>query len=187
MRTLIIAWLLLAADSVGATLPAGSWIIDPEHSNVQFTVTKFRREVVKGRFGEFEGTVNHDPARPERSSMRWSVRAASISTAHSGRDDVLRGPEFFDAARFPSLTFVSSRIRPLPDGRMHVTGVITIRDVRRQLVITARPVGAGGAAPAFESRFVLNRHDFGVSGGSVTRHGISDTVMVNLRLVGVRR
>ena len=186
MRTLIAALLLLAPASVDAAGPAGSWNVDPERSSVRFTVTKFGREVVEGRFNVFAGSVHYDASRPERSSVRWNVRADSISTGHSGRDGVLRGPEFFDSGRFPSLTFVSHRVRPLPDGRIHVSGAITIRGVQRPLVITARPV-AGGSAPAFESAFVLNRHDFGVSGGSVSRHGISDTVRVQLRLVGVRR
>lgn len=188
MRTLILAIsLFAAARGDAATISSGSWAVDRDRSSVHFTVTKFGRELVEGRFEEFEGSVDYDPANPERSSLRWSVRAASVDTGEPGRDRVLLESQFFHAARFPLLTFVSNRIRPLPDGRIHISGVVTIRGVRRPLVTTARLMNDDEGTPAFECRFVLNRHDFGVSGGSVSRHGISDTVAVRLRLVGVRQ
>lgn len=166
---------------------SGAWNVDPERSSVRFTVTKFGSEVVEGRFHDFRGTVVYDASKPQRSAMRWNVRVSSVKTGEPGRDGALLGPQFFDAARFPELTFVAERIRPLPDGRVHITGTITIRGRRRPLVVTARPVSRDPARPVFESRFQLNRHDFGVSGGSVSRHGISDTVNVHLTMVGVPR
>lgn len=187
MRTAILSFLLFATFGAGAAASNGSWAIDQETSSVGFTVTKFGREVVEGRFGDFEGVVVYDPRMPELSTLRWRVRAASVSTGDAERDRVLRGPEFFHVARFPELTFQSERIRPLPDGRIHIRGAITIRGERRPLVVTARLAGQEAGSPVFESRFVLNRHDFKVSGGSVSRHGISDDVVVRLRLVGVQR
>lgn len=179
--------LLVSFEGVAGTIPSGRWTIDPDRSSVRFTVTKFGREVVEGRFHHFEGKVVYDSRLPDRNALQWRVRAASVDTAEPNRDETLRGRSFFDVERHPDLTFVASRIRPLPDGRIHVTGAITIRGVRRHLVITARPVVADRVGPVFESRFVLNRHDFGVSGGSVSRHGISDTVAVHLRLAAVPR
>ena len=166
---------------------ASTWTIDPQQSVVSFTVTKFGREVVEGRFHSFTGRIEYDPRFPERSSMFWKVRVASVRTGEPDRDEVLQGPAFFDAARHPELSFVADRIRPLPDGRMHVAGRLTIRGTTRPLVVTARPINTNPERPVFETRFTLNRHEFGVSGGSVSRHGISDTVNVQLRLTGVTR
>ncbi|HUP50308.1 MAG TPA: YceI family protein [Thermoanaerobaculia bacterium] len=179
--------LVLALEGAASAPPSGTWAIDPERSSVRFTVTKFGREVVEGRFRQFAGAVVYDPQRPERSALRWSVRVASVETGEPERDRQLRGPQFFHAARFQKMTFVASRIRPLPDGRVHLTGTITIRGMSRPLVIIARPLNGDRERPLFESQFVLNRHDFGVSGGSVSRHGISDEVRVHLRMAGVPR
>ena len=159
---------------LAAAVLIGSWSIDPRQSVVGFTVTKFGREVVHGRFHDFSGTV-------QQNSMQWKVRIASVKTGERARDATLQGPEFFDARRYPEMTFVSDRIRSLPDGRIHVSGRLTIKGRTKPLVVTARQVGSS----VFETRFHLNRHDFGVSGGSVSRHGISDRVDVHLRLTGV--
>jgi polyisoprenoid-binding protein YceI len=172
---------------LAAALLLGSWTIDPQRSAVSFTVTKFGREVVHGRFHQFSGAVAFDPRFPERSSMHWRVRIASVHTGEPVRDEALQGPAFFDSARIPEMTFVSQRIRPLPDGRIHVSGRLTIRGVTRPLVVTARPLHSDQSHPMFETRFELDRHDFGVSGGSVSRHGISDTVQVYLRFAGAPR
>lgn len=172
---------------LAAALFVSSWAIDPQRSVVSFSVTKFGREVVVGRFHRLSGGVDYDPRYPARSSMNWRVRIDSVRTGEPERDRQLQGPAFFDAARYPEMAFVSDRIRPLPDGRMHVRGRLTIRGTTRPLVVTARPLNADRERPVFETRFELNRHDFGVSGGSVSRHGISDRVNVHLRFAGVPR
>ena len=173
---------LIASFLFALSTLTGSWSIDPARSSVRFTVTKFGSEVVEGRFRDFRGAVVYDAKNPERNALQWRVLVSSVETGETARDQTLRGPSFFDAARFPELTFVADRIRPLPDGRMHVSGRITIRGRARPLIITARPAGAN----RFVTTFQLDRHDFGVSGGSVSRHGISDLVTVNLTMTVVR-
>lgn len=172
---------------LAAAIIASTWTIDPRRSVVSFTVTKFGREVVEGRFHAFTGRIDYDPRFPERSAMEWKVRVGSVRTGEPARDETLQGPAFFDAARHPELSFVADRIRPLPDGRMHVAGRLTIRGTTRPLVITARLLDSNPERPVFETHFTLNRHEFGVSGGSVSRHGISDTVNVRLRMTGEPR
>lgn len=172
---------------LAAALFVSSWAIDPQRSVVSFSVTKFGREVVVGRFHDFSGVVHYDARFPARSSMSWRVRVDSVRTGEPARDEQLQGPVFFDTTHYPEMTFVSDRIRPLPDGRMHVSGRLTIRGTTRPLVVTARPLNADPERPVFETRFEVNRHDFGVSGGSVSRHGISDKVNVHLRFAGVPR
>ena len=160
--------------------PAGTWQLDPTQSVVQFTVTKLGFEDVTGRFLDFAGSVRYDAANPADSSVQWSVKIASVKTDARNRDRALQSVEYFDAARHPEMTFRSDRVRPLGNGRLQVDGQITIKGQSRPLSILAEPVDGG-----FESRFELNRYDFGIVGGSVMGRLIGHTVRV--RLVAVAK
>lgn len=157
--------------------PAGAWTLDPVRSHVGFSVTKFGYSDVHGEFRDFSGDVRYDPLRPENSSIRWRVGVASVKTDEPGRDRSLQAPEYFDTARFPSLTFESRRVRSLDGGRLEVTGDITIRGQTRPLTIIAAPLAGGGG---FDTRFEINRYDFGVAGGRVMGRLIGRMVRVHL-------
>lgn len=157
--------------------PAGAWTLDPVRSHVGFTVTKLGFSDVHGEFRDFRGDVRYDPLRPENSSIRWRVGVASVKTDAADRDSSLQAPEYFDAARFPHLTFESRRVRSLDGGRLEVAGDITIRGQTRPLSIIAAPIAGGGG---FDTRFEINRYDFGVAGGRVMGRLIGRTVRVHL-------
>ncbi len=156
---------------------AGAWTLDPVRSHVGFTVTKLGFSDVHGEFRDFSGDVRYDPLRPENSSIRWRVGVASVRTDAADRDSSLQAPEYFDAARFPHLTFESRRVRSLDGGRLEVAGDITIRGQTRPLSIIAAPIAGGGG---FDTRFEINRYDFGVAGGRVMGRLIGRTVRVHL-------
>ena len=158
--------------------PAGTWRIDPARSVVQFTVTKLGFADVPGRFRDFAGIVRYDPARPENSSVEWTVRVASVETEAANRDATLQAPEYFDARRHPELTFRSVRVRSLGDGRLDVEGEITIKGITRRQRIVATPVAGG-----FETRFELDRFDFEIVGGTVMRRLIGRTVGIHLTAI----
>ena len=162
--------------------PAGTWQLDPARSVVQFTVTKLGFEDVTGRFLDFAGSVRYDAANPADSSVEWSVKIASVKTDARNRDRALQSVEYFDAARYPEMTFRSDRVRPLGNGRLQVEGPITIRGQSRPLSIVAEPVDGG-----FESRFELNRYDFGIVGGSMMGRLIGQTIRVRLVAVAAER
>ena len=166
--TIAIVFVPLAGLQAGAAspIPVAEWAIDPAKSEVRFTITKFGFEDVTGVFRESEGVVRYDPARPAESAIRWRVRVASVLTDATNRDRSLQGPDYFDAARFPFLSFESRAVRPLAADRLEVSGDITIRGVTRPLTITVRP-RAAAAGPVFESDFEINRYDFGVVGGTI--------------------
>ena len=169
-----------AARSTGAAVAdQTNWVIDGTRSDVRFTVTKLGFEDVTGIFHESEGTIHHDPGRPERSRIEWRIRVASVTTEATNRDKSLQAPEYFDAARHPYLTFVSQSVRGLPDGRLEVAGQITMRGVARPLVTVVRPL-TGGASPTFETVFEVDRYDFGIAGGSVMGRLIGRKVRVRL-------
>jgi len=169
-----------AARLTGASVAdQTNWVIDGARSDVRFTVTKLGFEDVTGIFHESEGTIHHDPGRPERSHIEWRIRVASVTTEATNRDQTLQAPEYFDAARHPYLTFASQSVRGLPDGRLEVTGQITMRGVTRPLVTVVRPV-MSGASRAFETAFEVDRYDFGIAGGRVMGRLIGRKVRVRL-------
>ena len=183
MRTLLAATLPLTAllSFVPATErvavegpPSGTWALDPRRSVVQFTVTKLGFEDVTGTFTDFSGIVRYDAANPSNSSVQWRVRVESVKTDARNRDQSLQQAEYFDAARHPEMTFRSERVRVV-DGRLQVDGSITIKGTSRPVSTTVEPVDGG-----FETRFELNRYDFGITGGRVMGRLIGRTVRVRL-------
>ncbi len=166
----------LAGPATGSAR-AGAWTLDPVRSHVGFTVAKLGFSDVDGEFHDFSGDVRYDPARPQNSSIRWRVRVASVKTGAPNRDSSLQAPEYLDAARYPDLAFESRRVTALDDTRLEVAGNITIRGRTRPLTIIATPVAGGGG---FETRFEIDRYDFGVAGGRVMGRLIGRTVRVHL-------
>lgn len=167
---------VLAGPATGPARP-GAWTLDPARSHVGFTVTKLGFSDVDGEFHDFSGDVRYDPVRPENSSIRWRVGVASVKTDAADRDSSLQSPEYFDAARYPDLTFESRRVKALDAMRLEVAGDITIRGRTRPLTIIAVPAASGGG---FETRFEIDRYDFDVAGGRVMGRLIGRTVRVHL-------
>jgi polyisoprenoid-binding protein YceI len=175
-------WFVPAAPPVSLERPpAGTWRLDPARSVVEFTVTKLGYEDVTGRFFDFTGSVRYDPGRPADSSVEWTVKVGSVKTDASNRDRALQSVEYFDAARYRELTFRSERVRPLANDFLQVDGAITIKGVTRPLSIVVTPADRG-----FESRFELDRYDFGIRGGTVMGRLIGRKVRVRLLAVAAR-
>lgn len=185
IRRLIFALsLVLAATAARAQGTAGAtapplWTIDASRSDVRFTVTKFGFEDVTGVFRESDGEIRYDASQPSRSSMRWRVRVASVLTDAPNRDRALLAPEYFDAARYPYLIFVSRSVRGLEHGGLEVTGDVTMRGVTRPMTLVVRP-GRDAAGPTFETSFEIDRYDFGIRGGSVMGRLIGRRVRVRV-------
>lgn len=155
--------------------PAGRWRLDPARSVAEFTVTKLGFADVTGHFTDLSGTVRYDASNPENSAVEWTINVASVKTDERRRDEALRAREYFDVERYPSMRFQSSRVRAIGGNRLEVEGEITIKGHVRPLTIIATPMDGG-----FETRFELNRYDFGVIGGTVMRNMIGRTVRVRL-------
>lgn len=172
-----------------ALVPAGAWLIDRTRSRVAFDVRHLKVLHVRGRFSDFAGTLLCD--RDGATLIDGSVVVASIETGDARRDAALRGDRFFDVERHPSITF-DGTAPPVPaHAPLSIGGSLTIRAVRRPLVLRAQPVPA---APATEEVRIhaaasLSRHEFGLdwepafaAGGLV----IDDVVGLALDVVAVR-
>lgn len=179
--------LALFAPVFTQTVNAGGdhWPIDHAHSRVSFAVTKWGFAEVEGRFRDFSGEVAYNPARPELSHIQWRVRVGSVDTGEAKRDQSLLAREYFDAARYPEITFESTQVRKLSSRDLEVVGVLTIRGVAKPMTVRAtyggrHTVADEGTFDSFSTTFTINRYDFGVVGGSVLGPVISKDVRISL-------
>jgi polyisoprenoid-binding protein YceI len=171
----------------------GRWDIDPAHSIVRATARHLAMSHVEGRFTAFTGFITlADPV--ERSSVQVRIDAASIDTGNAERDAHLRSPDFLDVARFPELTYRSSRIVPLGGDRYVIEGQLTIRDITRDVPLDASYLGSapdpwGGVRIGVVASTQLARRDFeinwnmGLPGGLVL---VGPTLRIDLAVQAVR-
>lgn len=107
------------------------WEIDPSHTLVEFSVQHLMINVVKGRFTDVWGTIHLDTRQPENSWVKAAVATASIYTGTPQRDDHLRSSDFFDAERYSTITFESTRVRRTDAKSCVVIGNLTIHGITR--------------------------------------------------------
>src|SRR5437867_12118599 len=112
-----------------------TWTIDPTHSIAEFAVKHLVVTTVKGRFRDVEGTIRIDEQEPENSSVEAAINVASIDTNVPDRDAHLRSDDFFNAEKYPRITFVSTSVQRLDDANYKLHGVLTIRYVPKPVVL----------------------------------------------------
>src|SRR4030095_3778640 len=112
----------------------GSYQIDKGHSEVAFQVRHLLTKV-RGHFGDFDGTIRLDEENPANSAVEVTINAASIDTQTADRDNHLRGADFFDVDKYPTLTFKSVSVTPREAGSLDVLGDLTIHGVTRQVTL----------------------------------------------------
>lgn len=166
--------------------------IDKDHSEVTFQVRHLLTKV-RGRFSDFEGTIDFDATRPEASSVTLAIQAASIDTSQPDRDTHLRSADFFAADEFPTLTFGSAGITPAGEGTYEVAGTLTIRGVSKAIVLPVVHLGSakdpwGNEKLAFETETTINRKDFGLNWNAALETGgflVGDEVKISVSVQAV--
>ena len=116
--------------------------IDPVHSSINFKVRHFF-SYVNGSFKKFEGTIRVDSDHPEKSSVTATIDAASIDTRNDKRDEDLRGEQFFDVAKYPTITFKSKSVKQTGAGSGDIVGDLTMRGVTREITLHVKFLGKG--------------------------------------------
>jgi len=151
------------------TLPkAGTYVVDPAHTEVGFVARHLIGTKVRGRFTEVSGTFTI-AENPEDSTLEAEVQAASIHTNQSMRDDHLRTNDFLDVANHPTLTVKSTSIKRVRENHWILTADLTIRGVTRPVDFDLEFLGEGPSMQegktvvAFEATTEIDRRDFGVS------------------------
>jgi polyisoprenoid-binding protein YceI len=166
VRSLAIALVALPAFAFAAD----TWNIDPAHSQTSFTVKHLMISTVRGEFTKTAGKVVLDEANITRSTVEATIDIASVSTREEKRDTHLKSPEFFDAAKFPTMTFKSTKVEKHGDG-LKVTGDLTMHGVTKPVVLDVTgPTKEikdpwGLARRGVSATAKVNRKDFGVSYG----------------------
>jgi polyisoprenoid-binding protein YceI len=165
----IISMCIVAALLIPLNVFAATYNIDPAHSTIGFKVKHLMITNVKGVFEKFKGTVTIDEKDITKSKVDVTIEMASIDTNISKRDDHLRSPDFFDVAKFPTMTFVSTKVEKSGADGLKVTGNLTIKGVTRQVVLSVEgPTGEvtspqGDVKRGASATATINRQDFGVS------------------------
>ncbi|HXT50726.1 MAG TPA: YceI family protein [Thermoanaerobaculia bacterium] len=179
-----------ATSTPAAAAPSGprTFAIDRSHSSVGFTIRHLVSNV-RGRFKDFAGTITYDPAKPEASSVEVTVQAASIDTDTPGRDDDLRSENFFDVAKFPTLTFKSVSVQRKSPNELTLTGDLTMHGVTKRITIPVEVLGTipyrGGEKAGFATTFVVNRKDYDITWNKALDTGgalLGDDVTVSIQL-----
>jgi polyisoprenoid-binding protein YceI len=148
-------------------LPLGTWNVDPAHSSVEFSIKHMMIATVRGRFKDFEGTIEAAES-IEDSKVTGVVRTASIDTNEPTRDEHLRGPDFFDCEHYPEARFESRRIVPLGGPKFRVVGDLTLKAVTREIEMEATIEGFekdpwGNDRVGISARGKINRTEFGLN------------------------
>jgi polyisoprenoid-binding protein YceI len=181
---------LLALAFLLPTLAAAEpavYRVDGDHSGVNFKIRHFVSNV-SGRFRDFDGVVKYDKLSPSASSVEFTIRAASIDTASNDRDEDLRSKNFFEVAKYPTLTFTSTRVVPRDAKTLLVTGNLTMHGVTREITFPVEMLGTvsapGGEKAGFEASFTVNRKEFGIDWNNILDSGplLGDEVKVSIEI-----
>ncbi|MBC8160632.1 MAG: YceI family protein [Roseiflexaceae bacterium] len=145
-----------------------AWAIDTTHSQIEFSVRHMMISKVRGRFESFSGVVELDEQNPTAARVDISVDISSVDTRDEKRDGHLKSPEFFDAASFPSMQSVSTRVEQTDDTHAKIHGDLSIRGVTRPVVLDAEFQGKakspwGTTSAGFNASTVINREDWGLT------------------------
>ena len=187
IATLFIALTLV----IPALAQAGSWNMDPAHSEVGFKIRHMMVANVRGVFHNVKGTLQFDAADPGSSSVDVVIQAASIDTGIEKRDNHLRSPDFFDAATFPTLTFKSTKFDKVADGVFKVTGNLAIHGVTKEVVLDVEGLDQqvvdlqGGTRMGAFATTKLNRKDYGLTWNKALEAGgwlVGDEVTISLEV-----
>jgi polyisoprenoid-binding protein YceI len=175
-----------------APVPAGEYRVDPAHTSVLFRVDHLGFSHYVGRFTATDARLSFDPANPARSRVDVTIETRSLSAdnAPDGFLDTLRGPEWLDAAKFPTITYHSTRVTARGKGRLAVEGTLTLHGVTRPVALEATYNGGWAGHPmdphariGFSARGSFRRSAFGVDSGIPapgSTLGVGDLVTVTI-------
>lgn len=192
MKNLLSAAVLFLLLS-SAALAQVNWKFDKTHSNINFTVTHLVISEVDGSFTDFEGSVTSKAGDDfSDAKVNFSAKVASISTDNEQRDKHLRSDDFFNAEKYPALTFVGKSMKKTGKGKYKLTGDLTIRDVTKQVTLDVEFKGGikdpwGNYKAGFKIAGSINRFDYNLkwntlleTGGAVVGKDVKITCNVQL-------
>ncbi|NTU62694.1 MAG: YceI family protein [Chloroflexi bacterium] len=167
-----------------------SWIIDSAHTEVNFTVRHMMISNVRGQFQKLNGTVEFDEANPANSKVNVQIEAASVNTKDEKRDGHLKSPDFFDAEKYPYLTFKSKRVEVKGANRARLIGDLTIRDVTKEVSLDVEYNGLakspwGTTNAGFSAKTSIKRKEWNLNWNVALETGgwlVGDDINITIEL-----
>ncbi len=152
------------------------WAIDDAHSEIQFKVKHLMRSTVTGSFGTFSGAATTEGDDFNNAQISFTAATASINTGQADRDNHLRSADFFDAEKYPEVTFTSSSTKNTGGSNFELTGTLSMHGVSKEVTLNAEFLGInkdpwGNTKAAFELSGKVNRKDFGLNWNTALETG----------------
>jgi polyisoprenoid-binding protein YceI len=186
MRHLAIAAGILALAGSMATAQSSTWVSDPAHSEVDFTISHLAISNVHGRFGKVAATLVYDQADVTRSTVTATIDISTVDTSEEARNNHLKTPDFFDLARFPTATFTSTSVAKSGNGLV-VNGNLALHGVTQPVVLKVEgPTGPVQGMDhkqhaGFSATTTISRTAFGI-GSKFPGAAIGDQVKLSIDL-----
>jgi polyisoprenoid-binding protein YceI len=170
-----------------------TWNIDTLHSTISFVVRHMLVSKVRGRFNRWRGQLQFDEASPLGASVTAQIEASSIDTNDRQRDGHVRSADFLDVARFPLISFRSTRVDTSSDGRLLLIGELTLRGVTREVALEVEYGGRmrdpdGNERVGFTAHTTISRRAFGVTFNQVLASGglaLGDKLEIEIEVEGI--
>lgn len=169
-------------------IPGGDYKIDPAHSTIGFSIRHYEINWVSGRFKDFVGTIHYNETDVTKSSVEFTAKIESIDTGVAQRDQHLRSADFFEVAKYPEMSFKSTRVERKGKDSYLLHGDFTLKGVTKQIAIPFTLTGAvkdarGNTRFGIEAHTKLNRRDYGITyGGALPGGGLDIGNEVNIDL-----
>ena len=184
----------MISTTKGTIVPAGTWSVDPIHSSVGFSVKHLGIANVRGKFEDFEGTLEIGEG-DETAKAYGTVKGVSINTGDAGRDEHLRSGDFFGVEQNPEIRFESTEVRPVDDETFEVTGELTMNGVTKPITLTAEVQGEetdpwGNERVALEVTGQLNRGDWNMTFNQALGSGnllVGEKVKLQLDIAAIKQ
>ncbi|MBF0458449.1 MAG: YceI family protein [Nitrospirae bacterium] len=191
-------WLFIMAVVflIPSIVSAANWEIDPEHTNIGFSVRHMMVSNVKGLFDHFKGTAVIDGADMSKSTFSATIETSSIDTRITKRDTHLKSADFFDVTKYPNMTFVSKKVIPEGKDHMKVIGDLTIKGITKEVTLKvdgpSAPVKdpSGNIRRGASATAKVNRKDFGLTWNKALETGgvlVGDEVTINLEVEMIKK
>jgi len=195
VKTLAVAGMSLAG--LFSSAMAAEYQIDPAHSEIVFRVKHMGISTVTGRFDKVEGSFDVDPKKLAATKGTAKIEVASINTNNEKRDGHLKGPDFFDAAKFPQITYTGKSVRKInmADTTCELVGDLTMHGVTKEIVLKVKGSGIiidpwGNERAAFHAEGKIDRQEFGLKWSNLVESTgslvVGNEVSLDLSFEGVR-
>jgi len=166
----------------------GTWVLDPYHTQVEFSAKHLGMMTVRGQFDEVSTTADIDPDHPENAKVEATISTASIHTNNPVRDNDIRSSNFLEVDKYPTMTFKSTSITPAGPDHYTLTGDLTIKGTTHPVTLDVTKYGefndAGmmGHRIAYGATTKINRKDFGLSFNAILdgRFVVSEEIQISI-------